>query len=249
MKPGDVYLGVIDFFSTLVPGGIAVFLVLASDQHALLGGSPFESTKSWTALSLLAYVLGHLIAAVGSAVLDPFYDRIYSSWRRTTVKFVKSKPPLSFSRNHSRWSVIGARLKHVLKQRDPDDGLLAAAKVLKRQQLDEVARAAGLSSEQITNTFWWAGTVVRLKSVDGAAEIEALSAQSKLFRSLAVILVLTALWPGLPSFAPAWAWTALLLLSIWRFMSLRWGATERTYEYFIAVSIESSNKATGSSDV
>ena len=82
----------------------------------------------------------------------------------------------------------GARLKHVIDKSNPDDELLATAKEIKRNQLREIATEVKLELEDITNTFWWSGTVVRIKTPAGAAGIDSLSAQSKLFRGIAVIV-------------------------------------------------------------
>jgi hypothetical protein len=81
MKPSDLYVGVIDFFSTLIPGGIAVLFVLNSAQGDTLRRWIFRqesSTENWVVFLVLAYVLGHLIAALGEAVLDPIYRRTYT---------------------------------------------------------------------------------------------------------------------------------------------------------------------------
>jgi len=233
MKPRDWYVGVIDFFSTLVPGGLAMFLLLTSAQGDTLRRwilPQQASIENWLVFLVLAYVLGHMIAAIGEGILDPIHRRIYDEWRRATPEYVRSK----LSSNASRWSVIGARLGHVWNKTSPDDGLLAAVKVLKRQQLDKVACQTGRTSEEIADPDYWAGTIVRMKSSTGTAEIEGVAGQAKLFRSLFVVLVLVALWPGLPPFFPTYAWVAVILISVWRFMYLRWYATQRTYEYFLA---------------
>jgi hypothetical protein len=120
-----------------------------------------------------------------------------------------------------------------LTKRAPDDALFSAAKALKEKQLREVAGEASISASEISDTFWWAGTVVRMRTPYGAAEIDNLSAQSKLFRGMVMILPLVRVWKYWPWQAHISIWV-LLVLSLWRFMWLRWGATERTYEYFIA---------------
>jgi hypothetical protein len=227
MKPSDLYVGVIDFFSTLIPGGIAVLFVLNSAQGDTLRRWIFRqesSTENWVVFLVLAYVLGHLIAALGEAVLDPIYRRTYTQWRLATPKYAKSK----LSPDASRWSVICARIGHVRNKTSPDNGLLATVKVLKRKQLDQIASQAGRTSDEITDPDDWAGTVVRMKSPTGTAEIEGTAAQAKLFRSLVVVMVLVACWPGLPSFLPIYAWVGVILIGVWRFMYLRWYATQRT---------------------
>ena len=231
MKPSDFFIGVIDFFSTLVPGAIATYFLITLHWDQLPTRWPYierGSPEGWAVFILSAYVLGHLIAAVGSSLLDPLYDRVYARWRR------------SISNNQSlrkRLTELPDRVRKVWYKTNPDDELLATAKVQKAQQLEEVAESAGVPSDRITNTFWWAGTVLRIGSPAGAAEVDALSAQSKLFRSITMLLPFAAWWVGWFETFVILGWIAVLLLSLWRFLRLRWDATERTYEYFIAMSL------------
>jgi hypothetical protein len=236
MKPSDVFVSVIDFFSTLVPGAIATFFLLTPTRTQTLGEWSYlerESAEFWVVFLVVAYFLGHLVSAVGSLVLDHLYDRIYARWRRATSKFARSTLPLKAS----CLRVLAARLKHVIKKSNPDDELLATAKRIKKNQLGELARAVKLDPDDITNTFWWAGTVVRIKTSAGAAEIDGLSAQSKLFRGIAVLVPFVAVWTGWFGPAAIVGWGVMFALAVWRFMDLRWAATERMYEYFIATSV------------
>lgn len=236
MKPSDVFVGVIDFFSTLVPGAIATFFLITTSWFHPPAHWPYierGSIEGWVVFLVSAYVLGHLIAAVGSSLLDPLYDRVYVRWRRASSEYVKSR----LFPNPPRLAVILERVEHVIKKSNPDDELLATAKMLKRQQLAETSLNANVKADKITNTFMWAGTVVRLKASAGAAEVDALSAQSKLFRSVTVLLPFAVFWAGLFQLSAILGWIAILLLCLWRFLYLRWSATERTYEYFIATSL------------
>jgi hypothetical protein len=133
--------------------------------------------------------------------------------------------------------VLAARIKHVYKKTNPDDERLAAAKLIKTRQLGEIARAAKLIPDEITDTYSWAGTVTRMKTPAGAAEVESLSAQSKLFRGIAVLVPLSAIWTRWCEPAEIVGWVAMFLLALWLYMTLRWAATETVYEYFIAISV------------
>lgn len=235
MKPSDVFVGVIDFFSTLVPGAIATFFLLTASWYQDPDWWPYierGSPEGWVVFLVSAYVLGHLIAAVGSSLLDPLYDWVYKRWRRASWKSVKTQ----LGPDASVWAILAARVKKVL-QSDPEDGLLRTAKTLKRTQLNELAEAAQLKPDDITNTYWWAGTVVRVNTSAGTAEVDALSAQSKLFRSILVLVLFAAFWVDWSELFAILGWTAVLILSLWRFLRLRWDASERTYEYFIVTSL------------
>src|SRR5690349_12287163 len=85
MKPGDVLLGVLDFFAILLPGGVATWIMsryIPPDvlRSALLfgesdAGSP-DGIRLGAAFLLASYVLGHLVFMIGSKL-----DAPYDSWR------------------------------------------------------------------------------------------------------------------------------------------------------------------------
>ena len=242
MKPSDAFLGVIDFFSTLIPGAIALFLLIDQSWLHAPEGWPVilrGSTEGWVVFLVSAYVVGHVIASLGSMLFDWLYDRIYARWRRGTSAYARA--PLGA--NPSRRAIIKQGIRHVLKKTNPDDELLAIAKTIKRRQLEKVAKVAGVNPDHVSDTYWWAGTVVRALVPAGASEIDALSAQSKLFRSLAVLVPVAALSLGSVASAVIAGWLAALVLVLWRFMKLRWDATERIYEYFIAADVSAAELA------
>jgi hypothetical protein len=202
VKPSDAFLGVMDFFSTLVPGAVAAFLLLYQNTQVvpLPKGRPITwgSAEGWAVFLVGAYLLGHGITAIGSLLLDkPVYDRLYVRWKQSKE-------------------------------------LLCAASELKERQLQSLG--VRQRPDEISNVFWWAGNVVRLRSPSATTEIEALQAQSKLFRSIVIILLAMAMWwPCLH----LGIWLAAIALSLWRYCKLRLDATERTYEYFLALAIPS----------
>ena len=81
MKPSDFYVGVISFFSILVPGAVAAAILDPLLRRYLLGPIipvPTSPAAAWIAFLVTAYFLGHLVFLVG-AYLDPLYDRIRST--------------------------------------------------------------------------------------------------------------------------------------------------------------------------
>jgi hypothetical protein len=85
MKPGDFFLGVLDFFAILIPGSLATWLVTRYLSEPTLHNAlvlPGDSaTPHWlvptAACAVSSYVLGHFVFMAGSK-LDPSYDR----WRK-----------------------------------------------------------------------------------------------------------------------------------------------------------------------
>lgn len=257
VKPSDAFLGVMDFFSSLVPGVVAAFLLLNQNKLPLRlpkgWPGPLVSTERWAVFLVGAYLLGHGVAAIASLLLDkPVYDRLYVPWQRSkaVVKWptllpldatcwTKWKGYLSYLKNRALH--LKPRLCDQSKQQQLEDALLSAASELKKRQLQSL----GISQppNDISNTFWWAGNVVRLRSPSATTEVEALQAQSKLFRSIIIILLAIVMWWPFETWAHFGIWLTSIALSLWRFCKLRWDATERTYQYYLALAIPSIGSA------
>ena len=78
MKPGDFYVGVISFFSILVPGAVATAVLEPLFRRSVLGpviSIPESAAGGWVVFLVASYFLGHLIF-LGGAYIDPLYDKI-----------------------------------------------------------------------------------------------------------------------------------------------------------------------------
>ena len=79
-KPVDFFVGLVDFFAILLPGAILTFWVyvcLKCTWRDLADVLPTEGEKKWVTLAafaVVAYIVGHLLYAIGSLCLDPLYD-------------------------------------------------------------------------------------------------------------------------------------------------------------------------------
>jgi hypothetical protein len=111
------------------------------------------------------------------------------------------------------------------KRKQGDEPLLIRARELTQADLGTDLRGV--------NNFNWANAYVRVHNIAAATDIERLSADSKLFRSLCLVFVLASV---LLLFRPAPLATfislVLAVFSYHRFCKQRWTATQRTYEYF-----------------
>jgi hypothetical protein len=93
-KPADFFIGVLDFFSILLPGAMTTWLVTryltADDLRGSLaireGGVEPGATVLWIAFLVASYTLGHFVFMIG-AQLDPLYDR----WRERTKPTSRDK--------------------------------------------------------------------------------------------------------------------------------------------------------------
>lgn len=75
-KPGDFYVGVLDFFAILLPGAIATAILTPGLGHLVIGrlmNPPASEPANWLVFLICAYFLGHLIFLLGSYI-DWFYN-------------------------------------------------------------------------------------------------------------------------------------------------------------------------------
>jgi len=84
VKPGDFFVGVLDFFAILLPGGLTTWLVTQYiPKEELRGALSFglaanpDASVLWAAFLLSSYLLGHFVFMAGGR-LDVVYDR----WRK-----------------------------------------------------------------------------------------------------------------------------------------------------------------------
>jgi hypothetical protein len=200
MKPGDFHIGVIDFFSVLLPGAllagmIAIVLPMPPALMLLLD----SETAKWIAFALAAYALGHFVFLI-SAELDRFYD----SYRRR------------------RW---------------PDaDGPGKPFKEATALRCRHFANGCEAEEDLPMNTFKWAKSVLMVRAPAALADVNRYEADSKFFRSMALVLPVVAIVCALSQLWPA----ALLALSL-AFMSFliyaqqRYKSTEWAYQYLLVL--------------
>lgn len=244
-KPGQFFLGVVDFLAVLVPGAVLVFALTPWADWLFAAGGLFpllaDTATRWAAFLVVAYVAGHLVASAASSPLDCLYDRTYRNLQRLREK----NPKVSWLAKLLGLPVIPslANLREAWKLKDKDafDALLDAARRLRaKQDLALGCNSEGLAEEDL---LMWAQSAVSLRSGRAATQIERYQANSKFFRSMTVVLFLLMVLAPFRG-APAGAVVGyvlglfiLLLLFCCRFMQLRWGTTRRIYEYFLLVAL------------
>lgn len=224
-KPSDFFVGVIDFFAILLPGAALVYLFRPFlDTDVLNRWVPATSTQAWVVFLVLAYIVGHLLHALGSWLLDDYvYGKIYLPRYRPS---------------HAR---AAGDLSALANDNDAMKTLLA------RVRLKTEANSTG------TNYYDWCLSDIRVTRPAGAAEVDSLQADSKFFRSMVFVFLAAALvsfGAALVSFRTALAMIAigalaLTIFAIWRFYELRWTATKRVYENYLLNSERRSEKRNG----
>ncbi|HKY29418.1 MAG TPA: hypothetical protein VJM12_15875 [Pyrinomonadaceae bacterium] len=207
IKPSDFFVGVVDFFAILLPGAALVFLFrpfLIDDVPN--NWLPTTSTQSWVLFLVLSYIVGHLLHAMGSKLLDDYvYGPIYLRLFRPSHKRAAKLDP------------------HALENDEE-----AVKTLLARVRLKTDANKIG------TNYYEWCLSDIRVARPAGAAEVDRLQADSKFFRSMVFVFLVAALVSTREAQAMfSIGAFALTIFAIWRFCDLRWTATKRLYEQYL----------------
>jgi hypothetical protein len=247
-KPADFFIGVVDFFAILMPGVIAAGLL-----GTQLGLVPeHRDAIFWVAIFVSGYVLGHLLHAVGS-LLDPLlYGPIFEAEEKLeTCYLINHKQPkrvliherLIFAakeyahRNHQLLAYTRSMIKA-----SPQYAKGMVERVFTAKQLEDSHYDATKSAARLVGAYQWARAWLRLHSPEGTTELDRLEADSKLFRTLGIVLPVAAClrwrWLGdLGGFVRPIALVAILL-SLWRYCDLRQKAIRACYLHFVQLQSE-----------
>ncbi|WP_373498722.1 NUDIX domain-containing protein [Desulfococcus sp.] len=216
--PQKFFIGLMDFFSILLPGALLTWLLMGEVGPIALGDryAKLDGAEAWAAFLFASYLFGHLIFLLGSW-LDEFYD-----WaRRYTLN-----TQITLLARRGRLLPWPARaLIWLVFKRERNLAVERASKI-KRQALGP------LQAQDAVNTFQWCKALLNAESPASLAVVQRFEADSKFFRCFAVVLLLLLIawpwqhqWPlaGIPVVL------ALLLLALWRYMEQRYKATNQAY--------------------
>jgi hypothetical protein len=221
-KPGDLFIGVIDFFAILVPGVAAVMVV----ARPLIPEMP--ETVFWVTLLVVGFVLGHVLHGLGG-FLDPFlYDPLFKP-----QDFVDDKSAKPFL--NGKYFRANDELYRLAKQLT---GYIASSDSI-HTELSGTTRDIKQNDPQIKSPpggmYQWARAWLRFHSPEATAELDRLEADSKLFRSLAVLaLPLWVRWNAIPHFVGELPLTvAGFFFSLWRYCDLRQKMVRACYLHYV----------------
>lgn len=248
-KPGDLFIGVVDFFAVLVPGIIAAALIVRT-----VGVKPRSDILFISELIIAGWILGHVLQGIGSC-LDPLlYDRLF----RPRDKGINHK--LFQNPNRSRgWIHFRARIRprgwvrFCRSYFHKNDELYQLAKQMTVVPQRQNRQTANFSVPG--GMYQWARVWLDSHSPEATANLDRLEADSKLFRSLAVlfligILILIAK-PALIEISghcevPAYSRLTLIavafagvLFSLWRYCDVRNKMIRRCYLHYVQLRFES----------
>lgn len=221
-EPQKFFIGLMDFFAVLLPGGVLAYVVPRLDSVRSVLDLPIaalESASDWVVFVFLAYLLGHIVFLIGSFLDDLVYQPLRDGSRAGQLLRLASGEALS-----ARWIRQLAARKWMF-------GRGADAAVL--QVLRLKARLLRGANGAI-NAFQWAKAFLSKEHPEGLAIVNRFEADSKFFRSFAVVLVILAIAYAIEG-APARTLTCLvlMLLSLWRYIEQRFKATQQAYWFVI----------------
>jgi ADP-ribose pyrophosphatase YjhB (NUDIX family) len=224
-EPQKFFIGVIDFFSVLLPGVVLTFFVKAP-LWRLLEYKP--GADELAIFLIVSYLLGHFIFLIGSPLDDYVYDRVKTATFAEQVANIAGGKELS-----PFWARLLARA--IIKKNVPQP--VRQAVKIKEYYLDPLNASASI------NAFQWAKSQLTLDHPEALASVQRFEADSKFFRSLFVVLCIVFpvnLWTHRHAHAVAFvmlllAFLALLALAFWRYFDQRLKATNQAYWYVITL--------------
>jgi 8-oxo-dGTP pyrophosphatase MutT (NUDIX family) len=225
--PQKFFIGLVDFFSVLLPGALLTYLLIGDAWPVvpLNGDAHLDRTQTWAFFLFSSYLVGHLVFLLGAWWLDDFYDWARRQTLNNTSQRVATRdvvPP---------W--YARMLVWLVFKREANAAVECAAS-LKRETLKPVNGARAV------NTFQWAKALLTVESPESLATVQRFEADSKFFRSFVVVLlILVAWWSAHRQWTPAGVAFALTPLALWRYMDQRLKSTNQAYWSVITLAARS----------
>lgn len=229
-EPGKFFIGVIDFFSILLPGALLTYALKDKVITVFFAIPEFtlDTPEHMTIFVFLSYLLGHFIFLLGAAFLD---DHVYDNLRVSTYfeqvrrlargEKLKSKF-LRFLARHSFNSYSDRTIVKILQ--------------LKKFHLEP------LKALDTMNAFKWCKTYLNTIAPHTLSSVERFEANSKFFRSLFIVFIIV-----LPFSIFTRLWYAsliivgLIILSLWRYIDQRKKGIEQAYRTVIVLEANNDN--------
>jgi 8-oxo-dGTP pyrophosphatase MutT (NUDIX family) len=223
-EPQKFFIGLMDFFTILLPGALFTYLV-EEKSWVWFFGAKLKPTgpEGWIVFLVSSYLLGHFIFLLG-VWWDELYDAI---WGRTLNKRIQRLA------RTGHLTCLLQRALLWLAFKNENDLAMERVKKIKGNYLKS------LQSKDAINTFQWAKARLALEKPDALASVQRFEADSKFFRSLAVVLLLVLVF-FLPVVPGKW-WCTLLgcvvlwPMAFWRYVEQRHKATNQAYWFIITM--------------
>jgi 8-oxo-dGTP pyrophosphatase MutT (NUDIX family) len=223
-EPQKFFIGLMDFFSILLPGALLTYLLLPELGPAILGAryDSLAGAQAWTVFLFASYVAGHLIFLIGSW-LDEIYDWARRYTLNTQIQMVARRGRLLNWPSRAFIRMVFGRERNIAVDRVVE---------IKKKALGELHAAGAI------NAFQWSKALLNVKSPSSLATVQRFEADSKFFRCFVIVLLFLLLaWPALFEW-PSGGFllvAGLLLISMWRYMEQRLKSTNQAYWSVITI--------------
>ena len=229
LEPKKFFIGVIDFFSVLLPGALLTYqfmddpLFLEARYHHLTG------TAAWLAFLFGSYIFGHFIFLLGAALLDDFlYEPIRDATSGKQIERLASGKVPS--------PIITRILARLLIKKDSDEVQTRAIKI-KEHYTNPLGPHLGIKAYQ-----WCKARLVLENHAEAMATVLRFEADSKFFRSFTVVILILLVWKTYrQEYAVALGSIPFLALALWRYIDQRLKAANQCYWYVITLEAASPN--------
>lgn len=217
-EPPNLFIGLMDLFSVLLPGALLTYLFMDDVGPAALGPAKYdrlEGAEAITAFLISSYLVGHLIFLIASGLLDEFYD----SARRHAL----NSQLLLFARKGKLLPWLVRAVLWVIFKRERNLAV-GRASAIKEKML------APLHAKDAVNTFQWSKSFLTKEHPESMVAVQRFEADSKFFRSLVVVLIILVVYWLLHGLWPkVFVGLGLILLALWRYMEQRLKSTNQAY--------------------
>jgi hypothetical protein len=221
-KPQTFFIGVTDFFSIVLPGAIGTYcLKVYFEEHTPPAGITellsMPGVQGWIVFLFSSYLIGNLIFPVGGWLLDL---AIYDKWLRKM-----------FAKNSDLCYRVATAIRD---EAVPVDKWVKNLKNKGKISSNEARMILKNNRREVVNTYKWAHGILTIGFPKAMTEIKKFEADSKFFRSLVIIFMLLGFGFSAEDHYLLW-FIPLAVLCLFRYADLRHKATERTYEYIVAI--------------
>lgn len=216
-EPQRFFIGLMDFFSILLPGALLTYLLMDEVGSAVLGSARYcqiTGAEGVAVFLVTSYLIGHLIFLLGTW-LDEFYDRDRRLTLNKQIKLLANRGKLlPWMSRAAIWLVF---------KRESDIAVNRAGKI-KEEMLK------GLQAKDAINNFQWCKALLAKEYPDNLATVHRFEADSKFFRCFVIVLLaLVVLWSCQQKWLLAGFGFALIPLAMWRYMEQRYKSTNQAY--------------------
>lgn len=237
-EPQKFFIGVIDFFSILLPG-ILITYFIKDDVGPLFLGENYNNLSNnsgWLAFLVSSYLLGHFIFLIGSKLLDsPVYDKIRGATHNNQIKRLAKGRELSLL-------IFRFLAKYFID--DTSENAVIQVVQIKEKYLKPIDASSSI------NAFQWCKARLMLENPNALATVQRFEADSKFFRSLTVILPYFIVMAFIQhQTIIGLIYILLLSLAFWRFIDQRLKSVNQAYWYIITLEAAKSDVIRQSSTI